>query len=57
MALEKFEVETSSGTIHLDTEKLANERARDLRKNEHEVLVYKKVYTKKGEVKQIYLIG
>ena len=57
MSLEKFKIETSSGVIVLATEKLATDRARDLRKQEHEVLVFKELYTKNGKLKGTFLIG
>lgn len=57
MSVEKFEIETSTGVIVLDTEKSANDRARDLRKQEQEVLVLKKLYTRTGKLKETYLIG
>jgi hypothetical protein len=55
--IEQFVIETSTGNIVLPTEKKATERAKDLRKQDQEVMVFKKLFTKSGKLIETYLIG
>ena len=60
MTLEKFEIETSvevTENIVFNTEKEADNRAKALRRQELDVFLYKKIYTKKGELLETYLVG
>lgn len=53
----KFVIETTTEKLEMDNEKVANNRLKDLRRQELDVFLIKEVYNKKGKLVETYLVG